>query len=281
MKMLRFIKVTAAVLFTVISFLSIATILVWQYLAYKKESNEFKLQIRMYEEYYLKDRNKLGDKTVEQIQTLIDHTEQKINKCSALLPQSNYLNLYNFISEIKKIFELNDVVFKINDIVPVIKDFYEELNLSALLSGRSENIYESIKQMIDKNELIVIHNLCLSNKLKDNLSTINMNFKAYMYLNAPEMERMKPEKTLPAEERKINTWLPPLSAWVKAYKDKVIELKQLEKTKQDLKKKLDMFEKYKKKLKLLRELEIIIEHLGDPHRKPDVSLNSIPECKND
>lgn len=278
MKKIKVIKVTSIVSLSVILIFSITAIILWQYFEYRKESNDFKMQIRIYEEFYLKDRNGLEGKTIDEIQGLINNAENQLNKCAYLLPDNTYMNLYKFISDIKQLFVSNGVIFELNNIEPIKKDFYEEIHYSVSLIGELNGIRECIDKIIEKNKLVLLNHICLLDSKNDNLPAVNLNITAYMFIEPSKSPRKKTKKKTPIEERKIKTWLPPLSIWAKAYKDKAMELKQLEKTRQDLKLKIDMFNTYKRILQKLNAIETIIKHLGNPNRRSRVSMNNLPRC---
>lgn len=273
--MLKVVKFSLAVLLI----LTTSAILFWQYLEYRKETDFFKFQIRKYEEFYQKDRYGLEGKTMEEIQGLINHAENQLNKYSSLLPDSTYMNLYKFIDGIEQLFVSSNVVFALNNIESIKKDFYEELYYSVSLSGQLKDIKECIGKIIDKNKLISLTHVCLSNSKNDDLSGINLNFKTYMFNGGTEKPvKNKTKKKTPISEREIKTWLPPLSMWATAYKNRAIELNRLEQKKKNLKQKIDMFDTYKTKLNKLNHLKVIIEHLGHSTRPPRVSMNDIYRC---
>ena len=277
MKRSKRIKKLSIIFISVIIIITVAILIGWQYLEYKKESYFWKKQKQIYDILYLKDRYKLEGKTVEEIQNLINKTDNEIEKISRILPPSNYINLYNFINDIRLLFDSYGLGLAVNNIESYKKDFYEEIHYYVTVNGPSQKIVECIEQMLAKVELISLNEVCLVKRDSD-VSVVNIGFKAFMLLGngGGAIKKVDDKKLL--EEREIKTWLPPLSIWVKDHKQEALELIQLVMTKKDMKQKIDLFHTYRQKLKIKQVQITIIGRLRDINRKPAVSANTISLC---
>lgn len=281
MKIFRKILTVFAIVIAIIAFIAISVIIIWQYVESKKEISYYKKEIFKYEEFYLKDRNKLKGKSVSELLNMIKDVEVELEQISLYLPQKSYLNLYNHIARIKTFYDRNEVDFIIHNIEVVEKDFYDILIVSAIASGNQENIVEAIRKSKEEIKLIDVNNICLKKRLHSKKVIVSINFNTYLHNDSSSKVNRYNNNNKVVGEKEVKTWLPPFSYNVRKYRNRTLELRKLEISMSDLKHKLELLGELKKKRATLHKLEILVEYLiklGKDSKYQTVSIN-IEACE--
>lgn len=261
MSIFRKILTVLIIFLAIIVFIFVAGVFIWQYYESKSEISKFKNEIIKYEEFYLKDRKKLKDKSEDELRKMIKKVEGELEQISPYLPQKGYLTLYNHIDFIKTHYQNYKVTIIFDSIEPISKDFYEILNVIAYAKGSKVNILEATQEIKNSIKLIDFISFCSVDESANKDTLVKINFNLYLFIESLRgVKKYRKADNNPSGEA-YKTWLPPFSYKVRRYYERVSKLRKLEISMSDQKRKLELYAENNKKRDLLRKSEIVLEHL--------------------
>jgi hypothetical protein len=273
-----FKKVFIASLITLMM-ISLAVILIWQYLEYKRELNYYRIQERWHQSIYLNDKFEIKSKSIRDISVLIEDTEKEIDRISKTVPENGYYNFYKMMSNLEALFQSNQCLLYILAIETEHKDFYEELKFSCSLKGARKNIVKSLEALRTDGLIIRWGDACFQTENGGFQNRMILHFSSFLFVPAqPSRFRFNRSQPDPLEYREVRTWLPPLSIWIKRSQIKALELRKIQNDTPEFNIKVEMIEQLKDVRKQQRMMSTLIESLQEVTAGSDQVLTNIGSC---
>jgi hypothetical protein len=259
--------------------LCFASILIWQYLEYKRELNYYEIQERWHQSIYVNDKYEIKSKTISDISDLIEDTKQDIDRISKTLPEEGYYSLYKIIVNLQSICNSNKCHLVILGIETEYRDFYEKLKINCSIEGERKDIIKSLEALRTDSLLIRWENACFQTASGINKYKLSIRFSSFLFI-ASKSPRFRSNGTQsdPLEYSEVRTWLPPLSIWIKRYQTKTMAYKKIQDETPEFKIKVEMIKHLIDVRKKQRIMSSVIDSLQEVASGSDQILTNISSC---